>query len=252
MTSTSTGPKTPSIPSSHTLDSTLDPLDALLNLEETFYHQGYTLGHADGARQGLTEGRLFGAERGFDKFAAMARLHGHAIVLGNRLPGVLAGPTGTGAEARPSVQVSRPLSSEPSDTAAAEISGGLDVDGDSDPDLAVEGADADAGGWQLDPVAVGARLEKHVRTLWALTEPASLALRNDEDEVSEFDDRFKRAQAKAVIVGRMVGYELEGVESGTRGKGITVGNGGGKESGGAGGQGAEASIEDTSILQARH
>lgn len=214
----------------------LDPLDALLNLEETFYQQGYSLGHSDGALQGLVEGRVFGAERGFDKFFAMSRLHGHAIVLGNRLPGI--------SEMAQAVDTPKLETTTPHNPAERAT---LNTDRDRDPDLV--GWDFEPG-VRLEPLGATTRLEKHVRTLYALTEPASLALLNDEDEVSEFDDRFKRAQAKAVILGRMVGFELERADSAAKAKGNRPGSSADREAGPT--QGVEASIEDASILQARH
>ncbi|KAI8805190.1 hypothetical protein BJ742DRAFT_415512 [Cladochytrium replicatum] len=41
------------------------PLEPLLHLESMFTHLGYTDGYTDGRLQGLNEGRLVGAQRGF-------------------------------------------------------------------------------------------------------------------------------------------------------------------------------------------
>lgn len=49
------------------------------------------------------------------------------------------------------------------------------------------------------------RLIKHLNVLHALSESASLSTENNEEAVSDFDDRLKRAQAKLRIVERMVG-----------------------------------------------
>lgn len=53
----------------------------------------------------------------------------------------------------------------------------------------------------------GERLDKHVRTLRALSELESLSTQNTEDAVSEFDDRFKRATAKVKVIESIIGEE---------------------------------------------
>jgi hypothetical protein len=57
-----------------------DIFDSILDLEEQFYAEGYKLGVADGARAGRIEGRVFGLEKGFEKFLEAGRLHGRAII----------------------------------------------------------------------------------------------------------------------------------------------------------------------------
>ena len=69
-----------------TPDADSDPFDDLLSLEDKFYKEGYDLGVSDGERAGRVEGRLFGLEKGFEKYAAMGRLHGRAIIWAGRLP----------------------------------------------------------------------------------------------------------------------------------------------------------------------
>lgn len=49
------------------------------------------------------------------------------------------------------------------------------------------------------------RLKKHIQMLHALTDPATFSTLNTEDAVADFDDRFKRAGAKAKIIERIVG-----------------------------------------------
>lgn len=56
------------------------------------------------------------------------------------------------------------------------------------------------------------RLQKHILTLYALVEPASLSIQNTEEAVSDFDDRLRRAEGKVKIIER-IGGEGEGVES---------------------------------------
>ena len=75
-----------------------------------------------------------------------------------------------------------------------------------------------------------ARLAKHIKVLYALAESESLSTENTEDAVSDFDDRLKRSHVKARIIERMAG-EARGGEQ------VLSGNG---------------SIEDVSVLSARH
>ncbi|KAF2210014.1 hypothetical protein CERZMDRAFT_113485 [Cercospora zeae-maydis SCOH1-5] len=51
------------------------------------------------------------------------------------------------------------------------------------------------------------RLRKHVERLAALSDPKGLSTKNDEDDVSEFDDRLKDAKAKATLIARIVGED---------------------------------------------
>ncbi|KAK5130476.1 hypothetical protein LTR08_001998 [Meristemomyces frigidus] len=62
-----------------------DPFTTLLDLEDTFYTEGHTLGRADGSRAGRIEGRLFGLENSFQKAFAMGKLTGRANVWSARL-----------------------------------------------------------------------------------------------------------------------------------------------------------------------
>ncbi|KAG9953993.1 DUF1715-domain-containing protein, partial [Aureobasidium melanogenum] len=132
-----------------------DDFDSLFNLEEEYYAEGYNLGVADGSRAGRIEGRLFGLEKGFEKFAAMGTLAGRNAVW----------------EARISDQ----------DSATAEQSES-----------------------KLPKLSGGARLQKHLQTLFALAEAESLSTENNEDSVSDFDDRLKRAEGKVKVIEKLV------------------------------------------------
>jgi len=66
------------------LDLDLD-LDSLLNLEESFYDEGYAQGHADGLRQSAFESRIFGVEQGFQKAIVMGGLHARARIWSARI-----------------------------------------------------------------------------------------------------------------------------------------------------------------------
>ncbi|KIN06675.1 hypothetical protein OIDMADRAFT_142207 [Oidiodendron maius Zn] len=75
-----------------------------------------------------------------------------------------------------------------------------------------------------------ARIAKHIKVLYALAELESLSTENTEDAVSDFDDRLKRAHVKARIIERMAGEARGGDQ-------VSSGDG---------------SIEDVSVLSARH
>ena len=60
-------------------------LDGLLDLEENYYNEGYRLGLADGARAGRSEGRIFGMQKGFEKYVELGHLSGNAAVWEARL-----------------------------------------------------------------------------------------------------------------------------------------------------------------------
>ncbi|KAK5171220.1 uncharacterized protein LTR77_004364 [Saxophila tyrrhenica] len=77
-------------------NSSDDPFDSLLSLEQQYHTEGYQLGLSDGARAGRLEGRVFGTEKGFEKFLEMGRLAGRASIWDARL----AGPVPEGGEAQ--------------------------------------------------------------------------------------------------------------------------------------------------------
>ncbi|KAG5973619.1 hypothetical protein E4U55_000379 [Claviceps digitariae] len=156
--------------------SSPDPFDSVLNLEHTFYQQGYSQGLADGAQAGRTEGRQFGMRTGFEKFLESGRLASRAIIWANRLP---SGREGTDSQ-QPQQEDAR---------AAA-----TDTDAD---------ADANTATCLLPPLPRNARLDKNVRMLYALVEPETLSTENSDEGVQDFDDRVKRAQGKFKIVERM-------------------------------------------------
>ena len=57
-----------------------DPFDTILSLEEQYYAEGHALGVKDGSKAGRTEGRLFGMQKGFEKFAAMGALAAQSAI----------------------------------------------------------------------------------------------------------------------------------------------------------------------------
>ena len=101
----------------------------------------------------------------------------------------------------------------------------------------------------LPPLSSNPRLEKHVRVLYALSEPASLSTANTEEAVSDFDDRLKRAHAKTKIIERLVGEAASPSLSDSLSHEV----GGNSSSGGAGASSSgDQNIEDVNILKARH
>jgi hypothetical protein len=154
--------------------SNSDPFDSVLTLEDDLYTTAYALGAADGSRAGRIEGRIFGLEKGFEKFAALGQLHGRAAVWGARLP--------------PPNPNANPNHTFPNNE-------GVGVEKESE-------APGEQG---LRALGGNERLKKHIQMLHALTDPLTFSTLNTEEAVADFDDRFKRAGAKAKIIERIVG-----------------------------------------------
>lgn len=147
-----------------------DTFDEVLGLEEEFYNDGYQQGLTDGIAAGRIEGRKFGLEKGFEKYVESGRLYGKSLIWANRIP---------------QLQLKKPSpKAVPSEDLVAK---------ESSEELS------------LPPLQSNPRLVKHVKVLHALAESESLSTENSEEAVSDFDDRFKRAQTKAKIIERMVG-----------------------------------------------
>ncbi|KAI9829755.1 MAG: hypothetical protein M1819_005992 [Sarea resinae] len=192
-----------------------DPFDSLLGLEDKFYDEGYQLGVADGQRAGHLEGRVFGIEKGFEKYTSMGRLHGRSAVWAGRLQLAKQSRLTEDATGRENLAAPRLQKSE-----------------NGAPSRAREEKTA------LSRLPNNPRLEKHIQTLSALVEPASLSTQNTEDSVSDFDDRFKRAGAKVKVIEKLIGeapHEPDRLDQG----GAAVDDQGGN-------------IEDVNVLHARH
>ena len=166
-----------------------DPLDSLLGLEDQYYHEGYDLGVKDGTKAGLIEGRVFGLEKGFEKYAAMGALHGRSAVWAGR------------------------MFRHPREAAGSELSEDLAAvnhcrqkqhQHDDRCILSEERGSNSPASRTLCQVPSSARLEKHIRILYALTEPSSLSAKNNEESVSAFDDRLKRADGKMKIIEKLL------------------------------------------------
>lgn len=63
----------------------IDALDDVLDLENQYYKEGFNLGVEDGSRAGRIEGRVFGLEKGCEKFLQMGRLSGKVSVWSARI-----------------------------------------------------------------------------------------------------------------------------------------------------------------------
>ncbi|KAL8832312.1 MAG: hypothetical protein Q9170_004924 [Blastenia crenularia] len=211
---------------------TTDPFDELFELENIFCKEGYELGVQDGTRAGRIEGRLFGLEKGFDKYIAMGKLHARSVVWSGRI----ASPQQRSDERKETEdqeQLSGGLSAE------SQLSEGQDRKSTRS-DLYVQAVSS-----SLPQILYNPRLEKHIRTLYALTEPASLSTDNSEDAVSDFDDRLKRADGKVKIIEKLVGEVSTDDDrlDASNVLGLNKFRTTGKQDGG---------IEDINVLRARH
>jgi hypothetical protein len=159
-----------------------DTFDEVLGLEEQFYNDGHKQGLADGVKAGRIEGRTFGLEKGFEKYIESGRLHGKSLIWASRLS-----------------QKDEPISS------SKEQPHSLGVGPTSHNELSNTRL-------ELPQLPDNARLTRNVKAFYALAESDSLSTENTEEAVSDFDDRFKRAQAKAKIIERMAGESSGGLE----------------------------------------
>ena len=156
--------------------SSSDPFDEVLELEGQFYQEGYQLGTKEGQEAGLIEGRLFGLEKGFEKYLQMGELNGRATVWAG--------------------QTVKTKQAEPPREGLVKVKD--DVVKRSDPAQLNTSDEAIS-------LSKTTRLTNQVRSLYALTEPVSLSTANNEEAVADFDDRLKRAQGKVKIVEKLVG-----------------------------------------------
>ncbi|KAL9606895.1 MAG: hypothetical protein Q9204_009416 [Flavoplaca sp. TL-2023a] len=100
-----------------------------------------------------------------------------------------------------------PLRSEQEDS--ANDRGALATDGHSigTPKSHKEAGPASTSSSSLPREPHNSRLQKHIRTVYALTEPASISTDNTEEAVSDFNDRLKRAEGKAKIIEKLFDEE---------------------------------------------
>lgn len=204
-------------------------LDSLLDLEEDFYKEGHDLGAADGAHAGYTEGSVFAVEKGFEKFVEIGRLYGKALVWAQRL-----------ADSKEKSSTDDYTSSRMETTGASGASeasttttgaGGKDLDISLEPSVCGE----------MVTFPSSARLAKNLDILLELVDPASLAMANTEDAVTDVDERLKGAMIKAKLIQRALGEREDpaDIRPGARDQATGSGDGTG-------------SIEDISALNIRH
>ena len=178
--------------------ATDDPFDTLLGLEEQFYEEGYALGKQDGTRAGQAEGRGFGMQHGFERFADMGRMHGRATVWHSRLKqNGHQEPRGMFMDPSQRPPGCGPLHTKTDNVLAFDFGG----DPKSPEPQCLELLEQA----RLKPLSSKPRLEKHLGALYAWSEPESLSFENKDADVAEFEERTKRVQAKEAIISRMVG-----------------------------------------------
>ena len=206
-----------------------DPFESLLSLEDEYYNEGHALGTADGKQAGHLEGRIFGLEKGFEKYLEMGRLQGRLIVWSSRLSQT--------KDQDETLEDTKAISTE-----SPSIRGAV-----SHPQEHTFQSATSAGTSLLPRLPKNARLEKHIRTFHALVEPESLSTQNNEEAVSEFDDRLKRAIGKAKIIDKMLGEEGHPMAFNTISESHI-----GEEPQAATGNRQDDSIEEISNLRVRH
>jgi hypothetical protein len=165
-----------------------DSFDELLNLEDSYYQEGYDLGQADGAHAGLVEGKLFGVEKGFEKAVSMGRLSGRAEVWRRRFQ-----PSAT-SSSQPAQ--ARSLSNEIAVVPSLQIGS-----------TSHTGIVTSAG--QLPALSTNARLGRHIGYLSATTDSASLSSKNSDEAVADFDERLTKATAKAKVITNIIAEPLQ-------------------------------------------
>lgn len=166
-----------------------DFLDDLLTLEDKLHTTAHDQGVSDGARAGRIEGRIFGLEKGFEKFAALGELHGRGAVWGSRLPPAASSSTPASSITTPTRDPTKTAYSVPeSTTSPNEANGSVKSKG------------------TLPPLSnTSTRLQTNISLLYHLTDPLTFSTANTEADVGDFDDRFKRAGAKAKVIERIIG-----------------------------------------------
>jgi hypothetical protein len=156
-----------------------ETFDEVLGLEEEFYADGYRSGLDDGLIAGRVEGRKFGLEKGFEKYVDSAKLYGRSLIWANRTSKLQQLHSGEMSRAKETT-------------------------------LELVSSDQLTTSSRLPLLPNNQRLVKHLQVLHALAESDSLSTENTEEAVSDFDDRYKRAQAKAKIIERIVGETPRG------------------------------------------
>ncbi|KAI1764110.1 DUF1715-domain-containing protein [Hypoxylon sp. FL1150] len=172
--------------------------DDILNLEETYYKEGYDEGYKDGAEAGLIEGRSVGLKKGFEKFVEAGRLQGRAIIWANRIPSLKKELEDELA----SSNVSRQGTSQSEERDKDELKEREEPSSSSQDEKKPEPI-------QLPPLNSNPRLEKNIRMLYGMLEPGTLSTSNDDESVNDFDSRLKGAQARFKMIERAIREAVE-------------------------------------------
>jgi Essential protein Yae1, N terminal len=194
-----------------------DLFDSILNLEDQFYQEGYALGAADGEKAGRVEGRFFGMKTGYEKMLEMGRLHGRAEVWESRIMRGMS-ENGNARDAKPAeeniagtiegVEVASENAEEHGSSSRGNF---LNLDfGDEELNqlVATVGNELKAA---MRPLPPNPRLERHIRTLLELTDPKTINMANTEENIEEFEDRFRRATAKVKVIESIIGEKIPSI-----------------------------------------
>lgn len=165
-----------------------DSFDELLNLEDSYYQEGYDLGEADGAHAGLVEGKLFGVEKGFEKAVSMGRLSGRAQVWQRRF---------------------QPSTTSPSQLAQVQKLSNENVVVRPERIQSTSHTGIVASANQLPALSANARLGKHIDYLSAATHSDTLSSKNSDEAVADFDERLAKAIAKAKVITNIIAEPLQ-------------------------------------------
>ena len=160
-----------------------DLLDSVLSLEDVSYQAGFAEGEKDGSDIGYAEGITFGMEQGFRKAMEMGSLHGRAMMLNSCL-----------TEPGPSLQPEAETNGHDHPVLGESKSAANDADKKLVPDLP-----------KIPTIPSNPRLRKHIETLLKLTDSEGVSWENSDAAVDEFDERMKKAVAKAKVIDKLVG-----------------------------------------------
>lgn len=168
---------------------TNDPFDDLLELEDTYYKEGYDAGVSDSTYAGLVEGKVFGVEKGFEKAIELGKLRGRALVWQKRLHKPKSGEIVTRQD----------IPNDDSASSMADASMLSDI------------------GSTLPGLPTNTRLLKHVEGLLNATSPETIAKDNSDEAVTIFDDRIAKANAKTKVIANIVGEAVDPTSTGSTG-----------------------------------
>lgn len=171
-----------------------DILDSVLDLEEISYQAGFDEGRADGIEAGYAEGKVLGIEKGYQNALELGKLHGRTLMLNACFsdPNLVSDDATVSSFIKP---------------ATAKTSAST-----TDNDAFVPKMPS------LPIISDNPRLKKHVETLLKLTDPHTLSVENSDEAVEEFDDRMKKAVAKAKVIDKLIAKTYKMTVSGDAGE----------------------------------